>query len=177
MWCFATRLRQAATGFAPANELHCDTLVRKRYERVCIEQFDGRPIERLSSESGLDERRLGRVFDYIEAHLAKPMTISDLAAVAACNPFHFARAFKVTVGFPPHAYLAIRRLEAARRLALRSAFPSNRSLKIPALSMFPISGGDFVGSLACFHRRCADPQFSKIGPSATAPRLFMFGHL
>ncbi|TLX13056.1 AraC family transcriptional regulator [Rhizobium sp. MHM7A] len=123
VWCFATRLRQAATGLAPANELYCDTLVRKLYERVYIEQFGGRPIERPRSESGLDERRLGRVFDYIEAHLAKPMTISDLAAVAAYSPFHFARAFKVAVGFPPHAYLAVRRLEAARRLALRSHLP------------------------------------------------------
>jgi len=39
------------------------------------------------------ERRVNRVIDYVQAHLADELTLEQLAAVAAFSPFHFHRIF------------------------------------------------------------------------------------
>ncbi|MGC1301997.1 MAG: AraC family transcriptional regulator [Caulobacteraceae bacterium] len=60
--------------------------------------------------------RLAAVTGYVEAHLSEDIILRDLAAVAGLSPFHFARTFALTTGYTPHAYVMIRRLEAAKRL-------------------------------------------------------------
>jgi AraC family transcriptional regulator len=57
--------------------------------------------------------RLRRVLDYISAHLADGMTLTDLAQIAGVSPFHFARIFTLAVGVPPHRYISRLRLENA----------------------------------------------------------------
>ena len=64
----------------------------------------------------LDRRRLDRVLGYINDRLDDPITVSDLAEVACVSLFHFARAFSLSMGMPPHAYLSERRLDRARHL-------------------------------------------------------------
>jgi AraC family transcriptional regulator len=60
--------------------------------------------------------RLKRVLEHVDARLAEPISLADLAAVAGLSPFHFSRAFHRSVGLPPLAYVARRRVEAAREL-------------------------------------------------------------
>lgn len=70
----------------------------------------------------LDERRLKRVTDYIEAHYAEPTPLERLAAEACLSPFHFARLFREATGLTPHRYVTDRRVRAAREaLALGRA--------------------------------------------------------
>lgn len=64
--------------------------------------------------------RLRRVLDHIEARLAEPLRLADLAGVAGLSRFHFSRAFQNAMGEPPLTYVARRRLEVAKRL-LRGA--------------------------------------------------------
>jgi AraC family transcriptional regulator len=71
------------------------------------------PIER---RHRLDERRLRRVFDYVEEHLADDIAVADLANVASLSIFYFTRAFSAAVGMPPHRYVSQRRLEWARTM-------------------------------------------------------------
>ena len=71
----------------------------------------------------LDERRLLTVRDYIEEHLADPLPLDELAEVAGLSTFHFARAFKLTTGHPPHKYVVHRRIERARRLLIEGNLP------------------------------------------------------
>ena len=68
------------------------------------------------SRGGLARRSRTRVIDYMHANLAKPVTLRELAAVAGLSPCHFARAFRVSLGTPPHRYLAELRLEHACEL-------------------------------------------------------------
>jgi len=63
-------------------------------------------------------RRLNAVVDYIEANLAKPMTLRELAGVAGVGTRHFERAFRQSLELPPHTYLLRRRLATARDLLL-----------------------------------------------------------
>jgi AraC family transcriptional regulator len=65
---------------------------------------------------GLPARRLKLVLDYIEEHLAQPITLRGLAELASVGPRHFERAFHQAVGVPPHSYLLHRRVTAARNL-------------------------------------------------------------
>ncbi|KMO44843.1 hypothetical protein VQ03_01100 [Methylobacterium tarhaniae] len=70
----------------------------------------------------LDERRLDRVTDYIDAHYAEPIPLERLAAEACLSPFHFSRLFRAATGLTPHRYVTERRVRAAREaLALDRA--------------------------------------------------------
>ena len=65
---------------------------------------------------GPSERVVGRVAEYVEAHLAEPLGLADLAAVACLSPFHFHRAFRDLTGLTPHRFVQARRVERARAL-------------------------------------------------------------
>jgi AraC family transcriptional regulator len=63
------------------------------------------------------ERRLHRVFAYIDAHLDEPLDVATLAREASFSPFHFHRLFSAHTGETIGAYLTRRRVEqAAARL-------------------------------------------------------------
>jgi AraC-like DNA-binding protein len=57
-----------------------------------------------------------RVLAYIHAHLSTGILLGDLAAVAGLSPFHFARAFRVSVGETPHHFIIQQRVERAQEL-------------------------------------------------------------
>jgi AraC family transcriptional regulator len=59
-----------------------------------------------------------RVTAYVETNLDKPIRNDDLAAVARLSPCHFNRAFRNSVGAPPHLYIIRRRIERAQGLML-----------------------------------------------------------
>ena len=71
------------------------------------------PIER---RHRLDERRVRRVREYVEEHLADDIAVADLASVACLSTFYFTRAFSAAVGMPPHRYVSQRRLERAKTM-------------------------------------------------------------
>ncbi|MBW4091698.1 MAG: helix-turn-helix transcriptional regulator [Proteobacteria bacterium] len=66
--------------------------------------------------AGLAPWQLRRAQSYIEAHLDGNPTISDLARECRLSPSHFGRAFRQTVGMPPHRWLTRRRIERAKQL-------------------------------------------------------------
>jgi len=57
-----------------------------------------------------------RVMDYVDAHLADPLTLDELAGVAALSTYHFARMFHASFGEPPHGWVRGRRLARAQHL-------------------------------------------------------------
>jgi AraC family transcriptional regulator len=73
------------------------------------------------SSRGLPASVSRRVIDLIEARVEEAgggsrLAVEDLAREAGMSPFRFFRAFKATMGAPPHQYVLRRRLERARRL-------------------------------------------------------------
>ena len=58
----------------------------------------------------------GRVLELIEAKLDARLTVESLARELGLSVAHFARAFKETLGVPPHQFLLSARLDRARRM-------------------------------------------------------------
>jgi AraC-like DNA-binding protein len=66
---------------------------------------------------------LQRVREYVEEHLSENIELETLADIAGLSKWHFARAFKQSVGTPPHFYLVQRRLERAQELLAETDLP------------------------------------------------------
>jgi AraC family transcriptional regulator len=63
------------------------------------------------------------VIAYIEEHLAEQIPVAKLAELVRLSPYYFCRAFKQSLGLPPHRYHMSRRIEHAKTL-LGDASPS-----------------------------------------------------
>ena len=57
-----------------------------------------------------------QVRDYLEAHYAESISLSDLAALVHISPYHLARTFSKQIGMPPHSYLQNVRIHHAETL-------------------------------------------------------------
>jgi AraC family transcriptional regulator len=64
-----------------------------------------------------------RLTEYIEVHLAEPITLGLLAQLACLSEFHLARMFRVSFGMPPSSWIARRRVERACALLKITALP------------------------------------------------------
>jgi transcriptional regulator GlxA family with amidase domain len=65
---------------------------------------------------GLAPGALRRVRDYIELAIAQKLESKDLAKLAGLSDCHFSRAFRQSLGVPPHRYVMTRRVAIAARL-------------------------------------------------------------
>ena len=70
-----------------------------------------------------DDKRVSRAIDYIEAHLGEPLTVGELAGIAALSPSQFSRVFKATTGQAVWAFVQQRRIARARGMLLHCATP------------------------------------------------------
>jgi len=61
---------------------------------------------------------LARVLAHVADHLARPLPVDRLAAVAGMSRAHFVRQFTAHLGVPPSGYVLARRLERIERLLL-----------------------------------------------------------
>ena len=64
----------------------------------------------------LDKHVLGRLRDYVLAHLDESIEASTLARIAGRSPFHFTRMFARSVGMTPYRYVVHLRLQRAVEL-------------------------------------------------------------
>jgi AraC family transcriptional regulator len=71
----------------------------------------------------LSRRKLHRLIDFIDAHLAGDLTLEAMAAEIDMSPYYLARVFKSTIGQSPHQYVLARRVEHAKNLLRNTAMP------------------------------------------------------
>ena len=69
-----------------------------------------------SSGKPIDNQRMSRVMEFIDARIDRNFTVADLAAVACMSPAHFARSFKTTTGRRPHEFVSRMRLKVAKQM-------------------------------------------------------------
>lgn len=81
----------------------------------------GKNGEVTRAATAADERRISAALRFIEANLAEPLPLTQLASNAKMSEFHFLRVFKQVTHVTPHQYiLRARLLEAALRLKSRA---------------------------------------------------------
>lgn len=81
-------------------------------------RYSGRP-HRLVVRGGLAPAARRRVADLIEARLATPPTLGEMARELALSEYHFAHMFRLSFGLAPHRWIMRRRLARARELLAR----------------------------------------------------------
>ncbi len=79
------------------------------------------PPNEALAKGGLAPWQQRAVTAYIEEHLAEPISLCTLARLAGLSPYHFCRAFKRSLGLPPHRYHSNRRIEHAKLLLAQPA--------------------------------------------------------
>ena len=67
-------------------------------------------------ESGLSERQILQVVEYINEHLNQDIKLADLAALLTISESHLSHQFKQSIGMTPHQYLLQQRVERAKEL-------------------------------------------------------------
>ena len=90
---------------------------------------EGRPrldAEETRSGGKIDDKRLARVLEFIDAHFSEPVSLDALAAEAGVSKFHFTRLFRRATGTTPHRWLVGRRLEAAQQMLATTDIPLTR---------------------------------------------------
>ncbi len=65
-----------------------------------------------------------RLVDWLDARLAQPVTVGEMAAFCALSETHFAHAFRASLGVAPHEWIVARRIERAAAL-LRARRPAS----------------------------------------------------
>jgi AraC-like DNA-binding protein/PAS domain-containing protein len=99
-----------------------DVAVHSR-PRISILRYAPIPEPPPPNRGGLSPARAHRICEYINSNLDQNMSLEALAEMAGLSIHHFARAFKQTVGMPPHCYVLQRRIEHAQKMLRDTDLP------------------------------------------------------
>jgi AraC family transcriptional regulator len=114
-------LAEEVEGGSPGGRLCGESLAGALVLRLLGTHGQLRP--RLRSAERLSRPLLARVLGHAGDHIDQDLSLKELAAVAQMDVFRFVRAFKETLGVPPHQYLVRARIDRARSLLGSSARP------------------------------------------------------
>ena len=105
----------------PGERLLGSSLAHEMINHVLLTQVGLR--QGLKVKGGLAPHLRRRLAEYIEQHLDQPLSLGELAQLAALSEYHFVRMFRTSFGLPPHRYVLQRRLLRARQLLQHSRLP------------------------------------------------------
>lgn len=89
------------------------------HELVRLSQGVG--ARQLPARGGLASWQQRAVTAYIEEHLEETIPLARLADLARLSQYYFCRAFKESLGLPPHRYHIMRRIERAKTMLANAA--------------------------------------------------------
>jgi AraC-like DNA-binding protein len=101
---------------SPASSLECDEALLDFLDLLTIEA--GRRPRTYRSIH--EHRAIRRVREYLHAHFADSIGLTQLGFVAGLSPFHVQRLFRLQTGMSPHAYQTQLRINHAMVLLRRS---------------------------------------------------------
>lgn len=106
----------------PLSPLYADALTNRLTLHLLRHYSTGQVVRKLSSRN-LTPAQLGKVDEYIHAHLDQKISLADLAACLHLSVPHFERMFRATTHMPPYRYVLELRLERARVLLKKTRLP------------------------------------------------------
>lgn len=110
-----TEMEREITSGSATGPLYGD-LLSLSLSIALIRKYGRTPITPTPRKGGISRPSLNRVLEYIAANLHSTIGLEDLSSVAGLSLFHFARAFRQSMGVTPHQYLLQRRIDTAKTL-------------------------------------------------------------
>jgi AraC family transcriptional regulator len=128
LWESSLKLKRAIENLAPENRLYFEAIgAVLMHELVRLECGSRASSFQMKGGLGLRQQRI--ITAYIEEHLSEKISLGVLAGLAQLSPHHFCRAFKQSLGMPPHRYHMNRRIERAKTML------AERSLSVTEIAL------------------------------------------
>jgi len=115
MYGLAQALAAAMEQIGDGTALFADYVALAFHDHI-IHAYGGIPVDDRKMRGGLAPWQVRRTQDFMDANLDGDPSIAQLASECRLSSSHFARAFKQTMGMPPHRWLTKRRIERAKQL-------------------------------------------------------------
>ena len=123
IWAIASMFRASLRRGTPVDQLRASELLHALTAHAL---FSYAGVGRKEKSAGkLDARRLRRVVEYINEHLAEHLSLEALARAAALSTYHFAHSFRATTMLTPHAFVTARRMDRARELLVQTSLATS----------------------------------------------------
>jgi AraC family transcriptional regulator len=155
LWQTALKLKAAIEGGSSTPALYAEAL-----SVVLLHELPrvggGRTEATRQIHGGLAGWQQLAVTEYIEANLREQISLAKLAELAKLSPYHFCRAFKQSLGIPPHRYHVSRRIERAKVLLGRPDVPVTKvalEIGFSETSSFTTAFHRLVGKTPTGYRR------------------------
>jgi AraC family transcriptional regulator len=107
---------------APAGRLYARTAAQMLAVHL-LRHYTARGLALNEPSHGLTQQQMGRVIDYVEAHLGQELSLDALARQTSFSTYHFTRLFRQATGESPHRYVLRQRLERAQHLLKETGMP------------------------------------------------------
>ena len=120
LWHTALKLKAFAESPTSGDRLYFETLGTLLVHEI-VRLNCGVPSIQPQFRGGLAPWQQRIVTAYIEEHLKERVSLATLAQLIRLSPWHFSRAFKHSLGAPPHRYQTNRRMEHAKLLLAERA--------------------------------------------------------
>ncbi len=148
--------------------LERESLLLRTYSYL-FSHYAERPV--VIGHMGKEPRAVQVAKEYLEAHFAHNISLSQLAQITGLSPFHLAHAFHQATGLPPHVYLNHIRLRHAKQLLLtgtsiaavayETGFVDQSHLTKRFKQMYGVTPGRVCAIARTYktkHRSCLYPQ-------------------
>jgi AraC family transcriptional regulator len=114
-----------------ANELDSEMPAGRLYAESLVNTLTIHLLRHYSTDSlipdlqfgGLQPQKLRRVLEFIDANLESDLSLAELAEEADLSLYHFARAFKQSMGSTPIQFLMQQRIDRAKTMLAASELP------------------------------------------------------
>ena len=120
LWHTALKLKAFAESPTSGDRFYFETLGTLLVHEI-VRLNCGVPSIQPQVRGGLAPWQQRIVTAYIEEHLKERVSLATLAQLIRLSPWHFSRAFKHSLGAPPHRYQTNRRMEHAKLLLAERA--------------------------------------------------------
>jgi len=118
IWDTALKLKRLVESRTAEDQLYVEALGAVLVHELMRLNRGNRRIEQVT-KGGLAAWQQRIATAYIEEHLAEPISLTILAGLVRLTPYYFCRAFKQSLGLPPHRYHISRRIEHAKTLLVK----------------------------------------------------------
>jgi AraC family transcriptional regulator len=115
IWVTAHKLKRLVESRTTEDQLYAEALGALLVHELMRLNRGERRIEQ-PTRGGLAAWQQRIAVSYIEEHLAEPISLPVLAGLVRLSPYYFCRAFKKSLGLPPHRYHTSRRIQHAKTL-------------------------------------------------------------